>query len=163
MWMFSSSESRGYSNADGLKYTSRCNRLLGLQEFQVTRTATHKHTCTCAQTHTHTRSERDGGRHRASTIASKVCCRYRNISAHVMMLPAHSVISIPQGVLTFANFGALISWSEPRCSAISTNSTRVASSLPLSFMHKIRLFSWKPNQFIQGTSLRWYIIMNKWF
>ena len=56
--MFSSSECLGYSNAGGLKYTIRCNRLLGLQEFQFTRTATHKHTRahtrTHARTHTHT-------------------------------------------------------------------------------------------------------------
>ena len=33
--MFTKSDSWGYSIADGLKDTSRCNRLLGLQEFYL--------------------------------------------------------------------------------------------------------------------------------
>ena len=53
------SEGWGYSNADGLKDTSRCNRLLGFQEFQVSRPAIHAgkaplpHAHTHAHTHTH--------------------------------------------------------------------------------------------------------------
>ena len=39
--MFNKSDSWGYSIADGLKDTSRYNRLLGLQEFQVSRAASH--------------------------------------------------------------------------------------------------------------------------
>ena len=39
--MFNSSDSWGCSIADGLKDTSRYNRLLGLQEFQVSRAASH--------------------------------------------------------------------------------------------------------------------------
>ena len=35
--MFSKSDSWGYSIVVGLKYTSRYTRLLGLQEFQVSR------------------------------------------------------------------------------------------------------------------------------
>ena len=38
--MFNSSDSWGCSIADGLKVTSRCNRLLGMQEFQLSNEST---------------------------------------------------------------------------------------------------------------------------
>ena len=39
--MFNSADSWGYCIAGGLKDTSQCHRLLGLQEFQVSRSASH--------------------------------------------------------------------------------------------------------------------------
>ena len=39
--MFNSADSWGCSIAGGLKDTSRCHRLLGLQEFQVSRSPSH--------------------------------------------------------------------------------------------------------------------------
>ena len=39
--MLNSADSWGCSIAGGLKDTSRCHRLLGLQEFQVPRSASH--------------------------------------------------------------------------------------------------------------------------
>ena len=41
MFEFNSSDSWGCSIADGLKDTSQCHRLLGFQEFQVPRPASH--------------------------------------------------------------------------------------------------------------------------
>ena len=107
--MFSSSDCLGYSNADGLKYTLRCNRLLGLQEFQVIRTATHKH----MRAHTHTHRERERERERVREMGvdtgRQLARSVVNGRTFQHMLPAHSAISIPLGVPTFAHFGAMIS------------------------------------------------------